>query len=340
MNYSLRASIIFLTLSLFSFPVRAETPPKIVTSIAPVYALVSAVTDGVTKPVLLVKGQASPHTYTLTPEDARALAHADIVFFIGYGLEAFLEKPLKNIPSHATKIALMEQKGLQLFPYRHHHIWIDKEDSAHDDDDDNHSHGDHDEHDGDGEEAEHHHHTGNDAHIWLDPDNAVHMVQTIQKELSAIDPDHSTQYQANADILLKNIADTDARIQSKLAPYQDTAYLVFHDGYQYFERHYHMHSIGALTLSPEKPLGAKALSDISTLIRQQHAACLFSEIEFPEKMVQSVASTAHIPSAVLDPLGVTTAPATYTEMLEAIADTMVSCFTQAPAAMEEGSHAE
>ena len=70
-------------------------PPRVVATIKPVHALVSAVMGDLGKPELIVRGGASPHTYSLRPSDAGALENADLVFWTGHGMELFLEEALE-----------------------------------------------------------------------------------------------------------------------------------------------------------------------------------------------------------------------------------------------------
>ncbi|NQU62566.1 MAG: zinc ABC transporter substrate-binding protein [Rhodospirillales bacterium] len=100
-------------------PVRAEAP-KTVASIAPVHSLLAGVMEGVGSPMLLLKGGASPHSYALKPSDARALAKAQAVFWIGPGLEGFLVKPLAGL-SAKTRIIELAKDYKDADP----HIWLD-----------------------------------------------------------------------------------------------------------------------------------------------------------------------------------------------------------------------
>ena len=50
--------------------------------------------DGVGTPDIIIDGSSSPHTFQLKPSHASMLQEADIVFWIGEDLEAFLESPL------------------------------------------------------------------------------------------------------------------------------------------------------------------------------------------------------------------------------------------------------
>ena len=80
----------------------AKADINVVTSIKPVHSLVSAVMEGVGTRILSWK--APPRrTYALKPSQAGKLQDADIVFWIGNTLEAFLEKPIDGIATRANQ---------------------------------------------------------------------------------------------------------------------------------------------------------------------------------------------------------------------------------------------
>ena len=75
---------------LLSSPAWAEAP-NVVVSIKPIHSLVASIMQGVGEPSLIVEGGASPHTYNMKPSNAAALQAAKVVFWVGPGLEAFLD---------------------------------------------------------------------------------------------------------------------------------------------------------------------------------------------------------------------------------------------------------
>jgi zinc transport system substrate-binding protein len=93
-------------------------PPRVVASIKPIHALVSGVMQGVAEPTLLIKGGGSPHGYVLRPSEAKALADADLVVWVGHSLETFLEKPLENLARNARTLELLEAVKNDLLPIR------------------------------------------------------------------------------------------------------------------------------------------------------------------------------------------------------------------------------
>lgn len=284
-----------------------NTGPSVVASIKPVHSLVAAVMQGIAQPELLIPGTASPHTYALRPSDAQTLSHADLLFWIGPGLETFLEKPLQTLASSAEAVALIEAPGVHTLPVRrggafeaHHH-----------------------EHE--------HEHTNVDMHIWLDPENARAMVRTIAERLSQRDPDHATQYQANARHLDKLLQNLEQELQHTLAPVRQQPLVVFHDAYQYLEHRFGLHVVGAITVSPDVMPGAARVAQIRERIAAAGSACVFAEPQFQPRIVQTVVSGTGAHTGTLDPLGadLPAGPDHYGAMLRANAQAIRNCISAA-----------
>ena len=115
--------LIISIIALLSFITSAKAEIKVVTSIKPIHSLVSYVMDGVGTPDLIVDGFNSPHNFQLKPSHAKMLENADIIFWIGEGLENFLEKPLDSISKNAKKVELMEIKGINKLEFREKNIF-------------------------------------------------------------------------------------------------------------------------------------------------------------------------------------------------------------------------
>ena len=103
-------------ISILSFTAKAEI--NVVASVKPLHSLVSGVMEGVQKPDLIVKGAASPHTYSLKPSQAKQLEEADLVFWMGHELESFLEQPLEAIATKAKVVELIDSQGLKRLDMR------------------------------------------------------------------------------------------------------------------------------------------------------------------------------------------------------------------------------
>jgi len=306
--------LILTILSLISFITPVNADVKVVTSIKPLHSLASYLMDGVGKPDLIVDGYASPHGFSMKPSHAKMLQNADLIFWVGEGMENFLEKPLNSIAKKAEKIELMETKGLQVLKFRERNIFDEHDHDDHDDhakkedDHDDHDHDDHgkkEEHD-DHDDHEGHNHGEYDAHIWLDPINAKVILFEMSKHLIELDAKNESVYRDNLSKAYNEIDKLTKDVTAELD--QSVASIVFHDAYQYFEKRFNINILGAFTVNTDVMPGAEQLAEIREIIEHDKVSCVFSEPQFNPDIIKAVAKDMNIKTGVIDPLGATLNP--------------------------------
>ena len=281
--------LVISIIALFSFIATAKAEIKVVTSIKPIHSLASYIMDGVGSPDVIVDGYSSPHSFQLKPSHAKMLENADIIFWIGEGLENFLEKPLDTISKKAKKIEFLEVKGIKKLKFRDKNIF-----DEHDHDEHKHEEDEHEGHDDHG-------HGEYDPHIWLDPENAKLMVKVITKELSELDSKNASVYEMNSK---KALSDLDKLIKKvKKDTNKDLRFVAFHDAYHYYEDRFGINLLGALTVNPDVLPGAEQLAEIREVIEHEKVNCIFSEPQFNPDIIKSIAKDTGIKTGVLDPLG-------------------------------------
>ena len=340
MNFIKKSIFIILVPLFFSFNARAEV--NVVTTIKPLHSLISSVMEGVGKPSLIIEGTNNPHTFVFKPSHAEMIENADIVFWIGEDLEAFMEKPLDSLAKNAKTIAFMDLASIEKLKFREQNIFDDHDDHGHDDHDDHghkdDDHDDHDDHDGHDDEHDGHddhddhagHHDGHnhgefDAHIWLDPANAKEMVLEISHELSEIDPSNKSKYEDNASKTIVALDKLIEEVDKSLS--KDISYIVFHDAYQYFEKRFGVIPAGALTLNPDVLPGAKQIADIQDVINDKGIKCIFSEPQYNPKIIETLGNDMNISTGVMDPLGayIDAGPSMYSDLINQIANSIKDC---------------
>jgi zinc transport system substrate-binding protein len=316
----IRLKAFFLASTLLAFSAgSASAEVKVVASIKPVHSLVAAVMEGVGEPGLIIEGAGSPHTYALRPSQAQMLEQADVVFWVGHELEAFLEKPLETVGANAKSIELIDAHDLVKLGFREGGAF-EKHDHGDEAGHDDHAHSAETEHDHDHDktaEVDHDHdhdkaaeagHDGHDhgefdAHVWLDPENAKAMVHEIEEALAEADPDNAATYEANAEAVSARLDALIADVSSELEPVRGKGFIVFHDGYQYFENRFGITASGSITVSPEVMPGAERITEIRARVQELGAACVFAEPQFEPKLVSTVIEGTNARSGTLDPLG-------------------------------------
>ena len=276
---------------------RAAAEPRVVATIPPIHSLVAGVMAGVGEPTLLIPGGASPHAYAMRPSEARALADADIVFWVGEAMETFLERPLAALTRDTTVVELAAVSGITLLPARAGGAFAVRDGAA----DDDHA-------DTVVQAAGHGYGHAFNPHIWLGLENAEVMVTRIAAALSAHDPANAAAYRANGTALRDRLHDLEAELGALLEPVHDVPYAVFHDAYPYLEEAFALRPVGAITVSPDQQPGARRLAELRKRIVDVGARCVFSEPQFQSALVATVVSGTGAVAGELDPLGATIAP--------------------------------
>ncbi len=293
---------------------------RVVASIKPVHSLVSAVMAGVGKPHLLMRGKASPHTFTMRPSDAAALQEANVVFLIDEAMETTLARAIDALAGKARVVALADAKGLIRRPLREGGAF--EADPEHDQDKDDKDHA--------REEAGGHHDHGEfDMHVWLDPVNAWTMGRAIADTLSEADPTNAAKYKANARALLPRLDALTAQISAAVAPVRGKPFVVFHDGYRYFEDHFGLNAVGSMVVSPGRSPGAKRLRQLRAKIRELGVACVFAEPQFDKRIVNVVVEGTKVRPGTADPLGaaIKDGPELYFTLLRNMAAAFTDCLS-------------
>lgn len=308
----------------------AKAEPKVVASIQPIHSLVAGVMSGVAEPALLVKGGGSPHSYALRPSEAQALNDAQVIFWVGEGLETFLEKPLETLGEGARIVELIDAPGVKRIEYGDHDHDHDHGHEHGEHDHDDHDHDDHEAHEdhASGHDHDHDHdHGAFDPHIWLDTENALVMVDAIHNALAEADPANAESYGMNAERLSARLRALDHNLHEMLEPVEGKPFVVFHDAYQYFEDRYHLNKVSAITINPERKPGASHLKEVQDKIAESGAACVFAEPQFQPKVVDTVIQGMDVKKGVLDPLGAALEPGedAYFKLMEGLANSLTDC---------------
>jgi zinc transport system substrate-binding protein len=300
----------------------AFAAPAVVASTKPIHSLVSSVMGDTGTPVLIVKGAASPHTYSLRPSDAAALESADLVFWTGHGMELFLAEALETLSTDANVVELAEAPGIELLPLREGGAF---EAHAHDEEEYDHDHG----NEGHEDHADHddHAHDEGDMHFWLDPENAKLMVAHIAQTLSAADPENAATYAANAEAETARLDALTDELTATLAPVASKPFLVFHDAYQYFENRFGLEVAGTVTVSPEVMPGAARIDELRAKVSELGATCVFAEPNFEPAIVGTIVEGTEAQAGTLDPEGsaLTEGPDLYHALLRDLANGLVDC---------------
>jgi len=345
-----------LALLLMATGAQSAEAPRLVTTLPPIHSLVAAVAEGATTPHLLLRGGTSPHTYTMAPSDARTLQNADLVVWVGPSVETFMVRALRDPRPGRRVLTLKEGAGVIVLETRkggifetHDHDRVERhnhdadhahadehdhdEDHAHDDEhdhDEDHAHDDvHDHKEEHGHQDKPVHDAHVDGHLWLDPKNALRIVELTAEALIELDPGRAAIYRANAARAAERLSRLDAELATILNPVKDHSFIVFHDAYQYFERRYGLTVAGSITVAADRKPGARRLREIRDRLTNAGAACVFAEPQFPPDVVATVVEGTGARKGTADPLGAALEPGPdlYPTLMRELARSLAECLS-------------
>lgn len=296
---------------------------KVAVTIKPLQSLVAAVMDGAGQPMLVMPATASPHTYTLTPSKAAILQKAQVVFQIAPDFEVSLTPAINKIAAKAVKANFEGVAGLRMLKPRgahHHHAEASPNGQKHGNEDGQNDH--------DKDHLDVHHGDHNeDWHVWLDPQNASAMTAYIAQVLVKADPENASLYARNAKAAQLRLKTLEQTLRARLAAARGKRFVVFHDGYQHFEKRFGLSQPHFISLNPQAPTSAAHLKQLYAQIKTEKISCVFTEPQFNHKLIDAIAAQSGAKTATLDPLGATikAGPGMYFKLLENLATQFKNC---------------
>lgn len=273
--------LLLMTATLLS-PALAQTgePLRVVTSFYPLHIFALNLLDGV--PDVVLENLTHPttgclHDYQLLASDMKTLAQADALIINGGGMENFLDDVTAQFPSLAiidssTGIELIAEESLM-----HHEGETEEEHAGHD-------HGEY------------------NAHIWLDPANAMRMCVTISMELSRLLPEHSAQIASNMAAYVARLSALDGELREQLSKLDRRDIVTFHEAFPYFAKAYGLNVVAVLALEPEEALTPAMLSELVRRVKEANLPPLFTEPQYEDRAARAVAQETGAPVFELDPV--------------------------------------
>lgn len=216
----------------------------------PVYEFTTRLCEGTGLSVvrLVTESLSCLHDYSLNVRQVRAAEAADTIIISGAGLEEFMEE------------LITPDKAL-----------IDASVGVHTHEGDVHSHEEHHEDHGD-----HHHEV--DPHIWLSPENAMHMAENICAGLSLQYPAHAQTFEANLAALCADLRNLQAYGETQLQQLSSRELITFHDGFSYLAESFDLTILKAVEEESGSEASAAELKELIMLVRKHQLPAIFTEV--------------------------------------------------------------
>jgi manganese/zinc/iron transport system substrate-binding protein len=239
---------------------------KVLSTVSMINDLVQRIGGEEIDSATLIQGALDPHSYELVKGDDEKLAHADLIFYNGLGLEhgaslrLYLEKNEKAIALGETLVKRPENLLLLI--------------------DDQY-----------------------DPHIWLDVSLWAKLVDPIVGTLSEKLPQFTTAFQRRGEELKKEMLEADEKIYTLLQaiPSENRYLVTTHDAFRYFTRRYlaqegeenwTLRCAAPEGVAPESQLSIADVIAIVDYIEKHHVAVLFPESNLNQDVLKKIVNAA------------------------------------------------
>ena len=234
----------------------------------------------------IVPPGADVHSFQTTPEDSINISRAEVIVSNGLELDAFLE-PVLQAASGAGAVHVAAPEYLETLSQ-------------------------------DGLQP-----PRGDPHFWQNPLLTIRYVDRIRDGLAGADPNHASDYQANADAYIQELHDLDRDIAETLSQVRpERRYLVtFHDALSHFGQRYGWR-VSSFVASDAGDVSPAAIVAVLDRVADDGLPAVFVEPQFRSEVIERAAEDAGVAVGTIysDVLDENTT--SYVEMMRANARTL------------------
>ena len=232
---------------------------------------------------------ADEHTFDPTQKDMMGLADSDLFFYIGLGLEGFVEKAEKTMKNeHVEMIATAEAIPEEMLDEGH----------SNDDHDEDAEHGD--------QGHEGHDHSGIDPHVWISPLLSVELATSIKEALIASKPEMKDEFEKNYDQLKVELVELDSKFKEMASAVPSKTFFVSHASFGYLADSYGLEQVAIAGLNSQSEPSQKQLAQIVKEAKDQNIHYVLFEQNVSSKLTDVVRKEIGAESLMLHNLGILT----------------------------------
>ena len=277
-------SLLFLCIFVAWTQYAMAKPLLVVTSISPITAIARAVGGPYVKVLTFSEDTESPHFIKIRPRFKAVVLQADLIVTVGENLECFLDVALRKLctPHQWTRLTSLRELQYYKVSLTTTHI---------------------------------------DPHLWLSPFNGKRIAMWFAGQYARKRPHLAHIFDDRAKKLIQEISNVDKKNKKMLSPHKNKHFIVLHDGYQYFERHYELCQKEVVVANGEVSCRPRHLQKIIDDIK--NVKCVFDEKQSPSPFSKKIKQLTRAHVVLLDPLNSNQG---YPTLLSKLAQDMVSCF--------------
>jgi zinc transport system substrate-binding protein len=267
---------------------------NVVASVYPLAFLTMELAGDDVEVVTLASPGSDAHDLELTPRQARTIAEAKLVVYLGGGFQPAVEAAVEAAGN-----------GLDVLELVATHRGDEEAEEEH------------------GDEVDEHAHDGVDPHVWLDPQNAADIAAAISERLKEAEPGAASAINDRLIALTDRLEELDRSLTDGLADCERDTVVVSHEAFGYLTRRYGLHQVGIAGLNPHQEPSAQRLAEVARLVAAEDIDTIYLERFVPSDIGETLARETGAQVAALDPLEFQPESGDYFSTMEANRDLLI-----------------
>lgn len=237
------------------------------------------------------------HSFDPTQKDMMALADADLFFYIGLGLEGFVDNAKKTLANEdvtliATANAVTdEDMAVSEVHEGDHAEEEEKSEEEHTEDEEGH---------------EDHDHGEIDPHLWISPQLSVHLATSIKDSLIKKDPNNEEIYTKNYDALVNDLKQLDTDYKEMAEASSNKTFFVSHAAFGYLAQTYGLEQVAVAGLNSQDEPSQKELTEIVKLAKSMDIKTILFEQNVSSNLTKVIQNEIGAEALTMHNLGVLT----------------------------------
>ncbi|HFU4054498.1 TPA: zinc ABC transporter substrate-binding protein AdcA [Streptococcus suis] len=248
----------------------------IVTTFYPVYEFTKQVAGDEANVDLLVKAGTEVHGYEPSAKDIARIQEADAFVYENENMETWVHDIEDSIDTEKVAV-ISATEGMLLLPGG------EEEHEGHDHSEEGHSH-------------------AYDPHVWLSPERAITLVETIRDGLIAQYPEKKAIFEENAAAYIEKLDALDMKYSETLSAAKQKYFVTQHTAFAYLALDYGLKQVSITGVAADEDPTPSRLAELTEYIKKYGIKYIYFEENASKSVAETLAKETGVQLDVLNPL--------------------------------------
>ena len=227
------------------------------------------------------------HTFEPTQQNMISLAEADLMLYIGLGLEGFIDSAKETLSNENVE-------------------FVATADSISDEEMETEEHHEEDGHEEEAESHDGHDHGSTDPHVWMSPKLSQNLAESIKNSLSEADPEGTEIFESNYEELIAELEELDQSFSELKERVSKDTFFVSHSAFGYISEPYGFEQVAVAGLNSQDEPSQKELTEIVDTAKELDAQYIVFEQNVSSNLTEVIQSEVGAEAIEMHNLGVLT----------------------------------